>query len=76
MLTVEMGKAYSGLHVYAASPGHLRTAFNGFRGKREPEEGARVVVELALGGEGEEGRRVYENGFWEFEDGRMAKVEW
>ena len=32
-----------------ANPGHCKTAFNGFRGTRSPEEGANVVVELAIG---------------------------
>lgn len=45
---------------------------NGFKGKRDPGDGARVVVELALAGEGGFG-----SGFWGWsEDGGMQKLEW
>ena len=46
------------------SPGHCRTAFNGFRGTRDPAEGAEVVVEIV--NQGVEERGKYEGvGFWE-----------
>ncbi|KAJ9655045.1 hypothetical protein H2198_005985 [Neophaeococcomyces mojaviensis] len=32
-----------------AGPGHCKTRFNNFRGLRDPEEGANVVVELVIG---------------------------
>jgi len=32
-----------------ANPGHCKTAFNGYRGTRDPEEGAIVIVELVVG---------------------------
>jgi NAD(P)-dependent dehydrogenase (short-subunit alcohol dehydrogenase family) len=70
-LTLEMGKMYPGVKFYAANPGHCKTAFNGFKGKKDPIEGARVVVELALA---EKGR--YASGFWQFEDGEMSEMEW
>lgn len=35
---------------WAVSPGHCKTQFNGYRGKKDPLEGARVVVRL-LGSE-------------------------
>jgi hypothetical protein len=60
-----------GVRFYVASPGHCRTGFNGFRGRKEPGEGARVVVELVLAEEG-----VYGNGFWEWEEGGMREVAW
>ncbi|KAM3505401.1 hypothetical protein MY11210_007992 [Beauveria gryllotalpidicola] len=31
---------------WAVSLGHCRTAFNGHRGRKDPEEGAEVVVRL------------------------------
>lgn len=55
------------------SPGHCRTGFNGFRGKKDPVEGARVVVESVLrNGEGEGGGV----GFWEWEEGVLREVAW
>ncbi|KAM0803922.1 hypothetical protein BDR22DRAFT_886218 [Usnea florida] len=33
---------------YAVSPGHCKTAFNGFRGIRNPLEGWKIALELAL----------------------------
>jgi len=62
---------HSDVSFYAANPGHCRTAFNGYTGKKDPVEGARVVVELALAEKG-----VYGNGFWEFEEGRMRETAW
>jgi hypothetical protein len=62
---------YPGVSFYAANPGHCRTAFNGYMGKKDPVEGARVVVELVLAG-----RRVYGNGFWQFEEGAMGELAW
>lgn len=59
------------MRFYAANPGHCRTGFNGFRGKKDPVEGARVVVELVLKeGEGCRG------GFWEWEDEGLREVAW
>lgn len=49
------------MRFYAASPGNLKTAFNGFRGTKDPLDGAKVVVELTLGDE------KYDNGFWQLE---------
>lgn len=39
----------TGIEFQIASPGHCKTAFNGYRGTRDPEEGATVVVELVTG---------------------------
>ena len=47
-LTIEYAKAEPGVRFYAASTGHCRTAFNGYRGTKHPLDGAKVVVELAL----------------------------
>lgn len=57
---------------WAVSPGHCNTAFNGFRGRKEPEEGAEVVARLLEAAEGE-----FEAGtFWQFEDGVLGEVKW
>lgn len=71
VLGLEFAKKWPEVGFCAASPGHCRTALNGFRGEREPGEGARVVVELALGSGG------YGGGFWRWswEEG-MEVVEW
>ncbi|KAH7417817.1 hypothetical protein BKA64DRAFT_180059 [Cadophora sp. MPI-SDFR-AT-0126] len=54
---------------FAANPGHCKTAFNGFRGTKDPLDGAEVVIRL-VGGEGRKG------GFWEFEEGVLREVPW
>lgn len=72
MLTLEMDKAIPGVEFYAVSPGHCKTAFNGFRGKKEPVEGGKCAAELAVGEEGQYGR----GGFWEWENEGMGRVEW
>ena len=57
---------------YAASPGHCKTAFNGYRGTKDPLDGAKVVVELIEAKIG-----TYEGGtFWEYEKDGMAEVPW
>lgn len=51
MLTVDMARAPENKDVefQIANPGHCKTAFNGYKGTRSPEEGAIAVVELVLG---------------------------
>ena len=48
MLTMEMSRdpANKDVEFQLFSPGHCKTAFNGYRGTRDPLEGATVVVEL------------------------------
>lgn len=72
-LTIEYAKAEPGAKFYAASPGHCRTAFNGYRRTRHPLDGAKVVVELALAD-----KQNCENGFWQLEgDAKEAsQVPW
>lgn len=73
MLTVEYSKLLAPeIRVNAVSPGHCKTAFNGYRGTKDPKDGAKVVVELAVG-KGVD----FTGGFWEVEeDGELRKVEW
>ncbi|KAF5520104.1 Short-chain dehydrogenase/reductase tropE [Colletotrichum aenigma] len=57
---------------WATSPGHCKTAFNNFRGVKEPIDGAEAIVRLL---ESEKG--VTEPGtFWEFEQGEFRMVPW
>ncbi|EME88300.1 uncharacterized protein MYCFIDRAFT_25665 [Pseudocercospora fijiensis CIRAD86] len=71
LLTIEMSHSLPELEWQVVSPGWCKTAFNGFRGPKDPLQGAQVLVELALAAKGQ-----YENGFWQFEDGTMEKVPW
>ncbi|KAF2453435.1 hypothetical protein BDY21DRAFT_266716, partial [Lineolata rhizophorae] len=48
VVTLEMQKLAPEVSFWAACPGYCKTAFNGFRGKKDPLDGARVVRELAL----------------------------
>ena len=69
-LTIEMQKTYPNVLFYAANPGHCKTQLNGFRGLRDPLEGARVVTELVNG--------EYDWGFWETTgaEGPATRVPW
>ena len=71
MMTLEMGKQHPDVTFYAVSPGHCRTAFNGFRGTKDPVDGGRAAVELALAEKGK-----YAAGFWESEGSGMEEVGW
>ena len=73
-LTVEYAKAEPRVRFYAASPGRCRTAFNGFRGPKDPLDGAKVVVELVMA----EGEKYGSGTFWEMEggDGEARRVPW
>ncbi|KAI0175828.1 hypothetical protein GGR52DRAFT_538310 [Hypoxylon sp. FL1284] len=57
---------------WAASPGHCKTAFNNFRGFKDPLEGAEVTARLL------ESRRfeIPSGTFWEFEQGNFQQVLW
>lgn len=51
MLTLQMQLAEerredSRITYWAVSPGHCKTGFNGYRGKKDPLEGAESVVRL------------------------------
>lgn len=50
MLTLDMARepGNEDVEFQIASPGHCKTAFNGYRGSRDPSEGANVVVELVI----------------------------
>ncbi|KPM35926.1 hypothetical protein AK830_g10655 [Neonectria ditissima] len=65
------GKA-SNITYWAVSPGHCKTAFNGYRGKKDPLEGAEPIIRL-LETEREE---VSGGTFWEYENGEFKQVPW
>lgn len=72
-LTIEYSKAEPAVVFHAANPGHCKTAFNGFRGTKDPLDGVKVIVELALAEKGK-----YENGFWQLEgdEKEASRVPW
>jgi len=75
-LTLEYMKLHPGISFYLVCPGHCSTGLNDFQGKKDPVDGARVVVELVLA---ERGR--YGFGFWRFDDdeedqGGMGECGW
>jgi NAD(P)-dependent dehydrogenase (short-subunit alcohol dehydrogenase family) len=73
MLTVEMSRdpANKDVEFQLVSPGHCKTAFNGYRGTRDPVEGANVVVKLVKAEKG-----MYKNaGFWETKGASLDLVE-
>ena len=57
---------------WAVSPGHCKTGFNNFRGRKDPLEGAEVVVRLL---EAERGA-IQGGTFWEFENGAFQEAPW
>ncbi len=76
MLTVEMSRdpANKDVEFHLVSPGHCKTAFNGYRGTRDPVESANVVVELVKAEKGQ-----YKNaGFWETKGVSLdlAEIPW
>lgn len=48
-LTLEFMKSYPEVKFYAANPGHCKTVFNGYKGTRDPLEGANVCVTIVEG---------------------------
>ena len=75
-LTVEMSRYGENKDVMfqTVSPGHCKTALNGFKGPRDPMEGANVVVECVI-----RSREKLDNaGFWETDgDSReLLKIPW
>jgi NAD(P)-dependent dehydrogenase (short-subunit alcohol dehydrogenase family) len=75
-LTVEMSRyeENKGVVFQLVNPGHCKTEFNGYRGTRDPIEGAIVVVECVVRGKEELGNAE----FWETKgDGReLVRVPW
>lgn len=77
MLTLQLQLAEdsredSHITYWAVSPGHCKTAFNGFRGKKDPLEGAESIVRLLETKKGE----VQAGTFWEYENSSFQKVSW
>lgn len=70
-LTIEFAKMkeWEKVLFQCVCPGHCKTDLNGFKGKKDPLEGAKVVVEL-VGCE----RGKFPAGFWHMEEGDKAPV--
>jgi NAD(P)-dependent dehydrogenase (short-subunit alcohol dehydrogenase family) len=75
-LTVEMSRCEenSGVVFLVVGPGHCKTAFNGYRGVKNPMEGAVVVVECVVRSRGEVGNAA----FWETRSSsrELVRVPW
>ena len=77
-LTIEQQKQESAskeegkVDFYTVNPGHCKTAFNGWRGSKDPLDGAEVVVGLVMAERGKWNPRS----FLEFEEGVMREVPW
>jgi NAD(P)-dependent dehydrogenase (short-subunit alcohol dehydrogenase family) len=71
ILTMELQKLQSGILFHVVSPGHCKTALNGFRGSKDPGEGAKVVVKLV-----NSDRNAYASGFWQCEEDELLPVQW
>jgi NAD(P)-dependent dehydrogenase (short-subunit alcohol dehydrogenase family) len=74
-MTVEYSrtKGNEGVLFQCASPGHCKTEFNGWRGTKDPLDGAKVIVELAFCE-----REKYPMGFWQMEgnDKEPQPIDW
>jgi NAD(P)-dependent dehydrogenase (short-subunit alcohol dehydrogenase family) len=57
---------------WSVSPGHTKTAFNNYRGKKDPVDSGEAFVRLL---ESEKGA-IAPGTFWEFEDGKFQEVPW
>ncbi|KAI1876856.1 uncharacterized protein JN550_000928 [Neoarthrinium moseri] len=57
---------------WAVSPGHCRTGFNGFRGTKDPLEGAEAVSRLLASRRAE----IPSGTFWECEYGNFQQIPW
>ena len=68
IMTLEMAKSESRITFYLANPGHCSTAFNGYKGKKDPLLGAEVAANLAFGD--------YQSGFWHNDEGSMQMMPW
>jgi len=75
-LTVEMSRYEENKDVMfqLVSPGHCKTEFNGYRGARDPMEGANVVIECATRPKHE----LRNAGFWETKGSsrELTEVPW
>lgn len=75
-LTLEMAKfpENESVQFQVFGPGHCKTEFNGYRGTRDPLEGANVVVELVNAEKG----TVPNVGFWQTEDSakELVRIPW
>lgn len=74
--SLEMAKfpENEGVQFQVVGPGHCKTEFNGYRGTRDPLEGANVVVELVNAEKG----TVPNAGFWQTEGAskELVRIPW
>ncbi|WZH46918.1 uncharacterized protein QYS62_008045 [Fusarium acuminatum] len=71
-ITENHREGQDGITFWAVSPGHCKTAFNGYRGKKDPIEGAESVLRLLESEKGD----IDGGTFWEYENGDFQQVPW
>ncbi|KAI0437078.1 NAD(P)-binding protein [Xylaria telfairii] len=57
---------------WVTNPGHCKTGFNGFKGHKDPLDGAEVVLRLLRSERGD----IEGGTFWEFENDEFRQVPW
>lgn len=57
---------------WSVSPGHTKTAFNNYTGKKDPVDSGEAFVRLLESDRG----AIAPGTFWEFEDGKFQEVPW
>lgn len=79
MLTVQLQAAEDGnnensnkITYWIVNPGHCKTGLNGFKGPKDPLEGAEVVLRLLKSKRGE----IPGATFWEWEKGVLRDIPW
>ncbi|MCJ1359248.1 MAG: hypothetical protein MMC33_009249 [Icmadophila ericetorum] len=63
MVTAMMAEQEPNITIYTANPGHCATGLNRFTGPKDPQDGAKVVIELVAAVKG----RYKNGGFYEME---------
>lgn len=57
---------------WSVSPGHTKTAFNNYQGKKDPVDSAEAFVRLLESAKG----AIDPGTFWEYEAGKFQVVPW
>ncbi|KAL6308517.1 hypothetical protein BKA93DRAFT_762875 [Sparassis latifolia] len=73
VLTIEYQKLHPNVLFQTIDPGYCKTGMNGYRGPRDPLDGASVIVKLANAA-----RDKYKSGFWAMDNGaeECSTVPW
>ncbi|EGR45200.1 uncharacterized protein TRIREDRAFT_111417 [Trichoderma reesei QM6a] len=72
MIEVNYQEGGERITFWSVSPGHTKTAFNNYRGKKDPVASAEAFVRLLESDKG----AIRPGTFWELEDGNFQEVPW